>query len=73
MNREKKRMTNPSLNHREVIPSQKVSNVGGVVKRDIFKGSASQIMIEKAKAKKKDYTYVTGSEGSDTLILSWFH
>ena len=52
MNKEEK-MANPSLNQGEVIPSQRVPDVGDVVKRGIFKGIASKRRMEKAKAKKK--------------------
>jgi len=46
-------MANPSLNQREVIPSQGVSNVGSAVRRGIFRGPASRRMMEKAKAKRR--------------------
>ena len=53
MNREKKRMPNPSLNHREVIPSQKVSNVGGVVKKGHFQRVCKPNNDREGKGKKK--------------------
>jgi len=52
MNREK-RMKNSSLNQGQVISSQGVPDIGGVVKRGIFKGIGSKRRMEKAKTKKR--------------------
>ena len=46
-------MINPSLNRGEIIPNHGVSDVSGVVKRGIFRGTATRKRMEKAKAKRK--------------------
>jgi len=67
MNRGKK-IADPNPNQGEVFPSQGILDVGGVVKRDIFRGTVSIRRIENAKAK-RDFVFVTESDGSDALIL----
>jgi len=49
----------------------RVSGVGCVVRKGIFRGIASKKKMEKEKKNKaKDSTYITESDGSDALILS---
>jgi len=46
-------MTDPNPNQGEIFPSQGVSDVGGVVKRGIFRGTTSRRLMEMAKTKRR--------------------
>jgi len=50
-NREK--MASPNPNQGEEIPSRGMSGVGDVVRRDIFRGTASRKKTKKAKVKRR--------------------
>jgi len=69
MNKEEK-MANPSLNQGEVIPSQRVPDVGDVVKKGHFQRDCKQKKDGEGKGKEKDSAYVTDSNISVALVLS---
>jgi len=66
----RKRMANLDPNQRKVFSSLGVLGVGDAV-RMRWEGIGSRRRMEKKKVKKKDYMYVTESDGSDALISPW--